>query len=110
MDWCVLEESAPRARCATSSARGASKVGSACAARVSRGTEVDTWKGLSVKAPERHPSEHVTCTVVIYNAISGGVPSEADVLAAIDDLEQLYAACSVRGHLADQEFDFMKKG
>merc|ERR1739847_6029 len=66
-------------------------------------------KGLSVKEPKRHPNEHVTCTVVIYNAISGGVPSEADVVAAIDDLEQLYAACNVKGHLADQEFDFMKK-
>merc|ERR1719160_1352128 len=85
------------------------KIGSACAARVSRGTEVDTWKGLSVKEPKRHPNEHVTCTVVIYNAISGGVPSEADVVAAIDDLEQLYAACDVKGSLADQEFDVMKK-
>lgn len=85
------------------------KVGSACAARVSRGTEVDTWQGLAVKAPKRHPSEHVTCTVVIYNAVAGGVPSEADVIAAIDDLEQLYAACATRGELADQEFDFMKK-
>merc|ERR1719217_1297285 len=87
----------------------APKVGSACAARVSRGSEFDTWKGLAVKAPKRHPSEHVTCTVVIYNAVAGGVPSEADVIAAIDDLEQLYAACATRGELADQEFDFMKK-
>jgi hypothetical protein len=86
-----------------------SKVGSACAARVSRGSEIDTWKGLTVKEPKRHSSEHVTCTVVIYNAISGGVPSEADVVAAIDDLEQLYAACNAKGNLADQQFDFMKK-
>jgi len=85
------------------------KAGSACAARVSRGAEVDIWKGLTVKEPKRHSSEHVTCTVVIYNAISGGVPSETDVVAAIDDLEQLYAACNVKGNLADQEFDFMKK-
>jgi len=87
----------------------APKVGSACAARVSRGSEFDTWKGLTAKTPKRNPSEHVTCTVVIYNAVSGGVPSEADVIAAIDDLEQLYAACSTKGHLADQQFDFMKK-
>jgi len=85
------------------------KVGSACAARVSRGSEFDTWKGLTAKTPKRNPAEHITCTVVIYNAVSGGVPSEADVLAAIDDLEQLYAACSTKGHLADQQFDFMKK-
>jgi len=87
----------------------APKVGSACAARVSRGTEFDTWKGLTAKTPKRNPSEHVTCTVVIYNAVSGGVPSEDDVIAAIDDLEQLYAACSTKGHLADEQFDFMKK-
>merc|ERR1711977_609069 len=74
----------------------APKVGSACAARVSRGSEFDTWKGLAAKTPKRNPSEHVTCTVVIYNAVSGGVPSEADVIAAIDDLEQLYAACSTK--------------
>merc|ERR1712097_106262 len=86
--------------------RKTSKIGSACAARVSRGTEVDTWKGLTVKEPKRHSSEHVTCTVVIYNAISGGVPSQADVVAAIDDLEQLYCACSVKGNLADQQFKF----
>merc|ERR1739848_741391 len=87
----------------------APKVGSACAARASRGTEFDTWKGLTAKTPKRNPSEHVTCTVVIYNAVSGGVPSEADVIAAIDDLEQLYAACSATGHHADQQFDFMKE-
>lgn len=85
------------------------KVGAACAARVSRGAEFDTWKGLTVETPKRGPSEHVTCTVVIYNAVSGGVPSQADVIAAIDDLEQLYSACSAKGHLADQQFDFMKE-
>jgi hypothetical protein len=99
---------APRCRSMRRSSP-APKVGSACAARVSRGSEFDTWKGLTAKTPKRNPSEHVTCTVVIYNAVSGGVPSEADVIAAIDDLEQLYAACSTNGHLADQQFDFMKK-
>jgi len=99
---------APRCRSMRRSSP-APKVGSACAARVSRGSEFDTWKGLTTKTPKRNPSEHVTCTVVIYNAVSGGVPSEADVIAAIDDLEQLYAACSTKGHLADQQFDFMKK-
>jgi len=64
---------------------------------------------LSVIDPERHSSEHVTITVVIYNTITGGVPSEADVIAAIDDLEALYAACSDEGRLADETFDFMKE-
>merc|ERR1719443_688610 len=86
---------APRCRSMRRSSP-APKVGSACAARVSGGSEFDTWKGLTAKAPKRNPSEHVTCTVVIYNAVSGGVPSEADVIAAIDDLEQLYAACSTK--------------
>jgi len=105
---CVVFKGASRCRSMRRSSP-APKVGSACAARVSRGSEFDTWKGLAAKTPKRNPSEHVTCTVVIYNAVSGGVPSEADVIAAIDDLEQLYAACSIKGHLADTQFDFMKK-
>merc|ERR1712178_249011 len=98
---------APRCRSMRRSSP-APKVGSACAARVSRGSEFDTWKGLTAKTPKRNPSEHVTCTVVIYNAVSGGVPSEADVIAAIDDLEELYTACSTNGRLANSQFDFMK--
>lgn len=54
-------------------------------------------------------SEHVTVTVVLYNTVTGGVPSEEDVAAAIDDLEALYAACGAEGRLADDTFDFMKK-
>merc|ERR1711981_1053994 len=71
--------------------------GTANAARVSRGSEVDVWPGLSVKKPERHREEHVTVTIVIYNTIADGVPSEEDVLAAIDDLESLYEACRTSG-------------
>ena len=79
------------------------------AARVSRGSEVDVWNGLAVAQPKRNKSEHVTITVVIYNTCEGGVPTEEDVVAAIDDLEELYAACSVKGRLADATFDFMKE-
>merc|ERR1712217_1020517 len=78
------------------------------AARVSRGSEFDVWPGLSVVEPERHTGEHVTVTVVVYNTVAEGVPSEADVVAAIDDLEALYAACGATGQLADTTFDFMK--
>jgi len=99
---------APRSARCLMKRSSAPRVGSACAARVSRGAEFDTWKGLTAKMPKRNALEHVTCTVVIYNAVSGGVPSEADVISAIDDLEQLYAACSTQGYLADQQFDFMK--
>merc|ERR1712085_111085 len=83
-------------------------VGTSNAARVSRGSEHDVWDGLKVKNPERHPSEHVTITVVMYHMVAGGVPSTRDVVAAIDDLEALYAACSTPGCLADQAFDFAK--
>lgn len=84
------------------------KVGQACAARVSRGSEVDVWPGLTVREPRRHEAEHVTCTVVIYNAVAGGVPSEEDVVRAVEDLERLYASCGASGRLTDREFDFMK--
>ena len=43
--------------------------GQSSAARVSRGTEYDTWPGLSVKAPKRNSTEHVTVTVVLYHAV-----------------------------------------
>jgi len=79
------------------------------AARVSRGCEFDVWPGLSVAAPKRHRSDHVTITVVLYNTITGSVPTEEDVVAAIDDLEDLYASCGQHGRLDDTAFDFMKK-
>jgi len=87
---------------------GGRRIGSANAARVSLGSRVDAWNGLTVRNPERHPTERVTATIVIYNTIAGGVPSESDVMAAIDDMEDLYAACRDSGNLADREFDFMK--
>lgn len=83
-------------------------MGKANAARVSRGTEVGTWSGLAVKAPQRNDTEHVTITCVIYNTVAGGVPSRADIVAAIDDMEQLYASCAASGKLADTTFEFMK--
>ena len=43
-----------------------------------------------------------------YFTIAGGVPSEDDVVAAIDDMESLYASCTAKGNLADSTFDFMK--
>ena len=65
-------------------------------------------KGRTLK---RHPSERITVTVVIYNAVQGGVPSEQDVIAAIDDMERLYLSCSGgSGHLADGMFKDIKNG
>merc|ERR1711862_206989 len=104
---CAVPQASFRSRCAFEHS-AAPRLGRASAARVSRGTEEDTWRGLSVKEPQRHVSEHVTVTIVIYNAIADGVPSSDDVMAAIDDLEALYASCSIEGRLADPSFDFMK--
>lgn len=84
------------------------KAGTANAARVSRGSKVDTWEGLTKKTPTRNPEEHITITVVSYFTIAGGVPSEADVMAAIDDMESLYQSCEENGRLAEEKFDFMK--
>jgi len=92
-------EAAPRAM----------RKGTANAARVSRGSEYDTWSGLSIQDPQRNDSEHVTVSVVIYNTVADGVPTEEDVVAAIDDLEDLYAKCGANGQLAESTFDFMKK-
>jgi len=84
------------------------KAGTANAARVSRGSKVDTWEGLTKKTPTRNPEEHITITVVFYFTVAGGVPSEADVMAAIDDMEALYMSCEENGRLAEEKFDFMK--
>ena len=88
-------------------------VGTSSAARVSIGSKHDDWAGLAVKGRQlkRHPTERVTVTVVIYNAVAGGVPSEADVVAAIDDMEQLYASTTGgSGRLVDRAFDVFKNG
>eukprot|EP00039_Didymoeca_costata_P018156 m.332321 g.332321 ORF g.332321 m.332321 type:complete len:471 (+) comp16927_c0_seq1:223-1635(+) len=84
------------------------RVGRANAARVSRGSKFDTWGGLKAKTFKRDKHQHITVTVVMYNTVEGGVPSEADVAAAIDDLENLYSACEKQGRLGDSTFDFMK--
>merc|ERR1711963_429137 len=84
-------------RCAKRSSRNRDppkKIGTANAARVSRGTKVDTWSGLNIKTPKRNKNEHITCTIVIYNTITDGVPSENDITAAIDDMENLYNNCN----------------
>jgi len=84
------------------------RTGKANAARVSRGKEVDTWSGLTQENPNRNETEHITITIVSYFTIAGGVPSEDDVVAAIDDMESLYASCTAKGNLSESTFDFMK--
>jgi len=115
LDDCMELAGAPQLqslqlKCRSTARRSApAPKGLSSAARVSRGTEHDVWKGLSIKSPKRNGAEHVTVTVVIYNAVRGGVPTPEDVAAAIDDLEGLYRACADTGRLADTKFDFMKE-
>ena len=78
------------------------------AARVSIG-KMHGWlevpDGLDVV---RDPTQHCTATIIMFYCVAGGVPSEQDAVAAVEDLERLYAACGASGHLADAPFDFMK--
>ena len=56
----------------------------------------DGWSGFKVRSPKRHESQRITITIMLFKVVSGRVPSEADVLAAIDELENLYVACSAK--------------
>jgi len=94
---------------ATGKCSNRSRNGSANAARVSRGTEVyGTWKGIKIKKPERDQTQHVTVTIVFYYTVMGGVPSPEDVSAAINDMENMYKACSWDGTLSASGAGFMK--
>lgn len=107
------EEDDEEERGEISAPKSEKKVGTANAARVSVGTEQDTWGGLKEQLKEerelkRHSSEHVTITVIFYYTVIGGVPAEEDVIRAIDDLELMYAACDGSGKLGEAAFNFMK--
>ena len=67
-----------------------SKYGLANAARLSRGSEADAWRGVSNKTPKRDNNRPITVTCIMFHTIAGGVPSKRDVVAAIDDMERLY--------------------
>ena len=88
----LLSPSPRRTRSTKRVTRSASK-GVVNAARVSKGTFHDVWGGLGLKDPQRHPRERITVTCVIYHTITGGLPTEADVMAAVDDMEALYTSC-----------------
>ena len=66
----ALEAKVQTLRSCSRNMNAARPVGHSSAARVSRGSEYDTWPGLSVNSPKRNPSEHVTVTVVLYNTVS----------------------------------------
>merc|ERR1719359_174480 len=106
-DSMYMEECQVRSMRATKS-MAPPRRGKASAARVSRGSQVDTWQGLSLSRPKRDAHQHVTVTVVIYNTVAGGVPSPEDVAAAIADMDALYASCGWTGALASEGANFMK--
>ena len=90
------------------------KIDTANAAQVSRGTKLDTCSDLNVETPQKNTSknEHITCTIVtygFYKTIPDGVPSESDIVAAIDEMESLYDACNESGRLADSVYDFTEE-
>jgi len=87
------------------------KVGTASAARLSRGDFVENVNPLTLDGDAvRHPDEHVTVTVVLYHAVKDGVPSAEDALAAVDELERMYSSCNTSGKLAEAKFNSLKFG
>ncbi len=76
--------------------------GTSSVARVSKGSLYDSnWKGVAKPIFKRHDDQRATVTVTVYYAVVGGVPSEEDVKAAIDDLNALYASCRKESTLSD---------
>lgn len=75
-------------------------------AGASRGDNCGQFTGLRVRDPIRSSNEHITVTVELYRTVVGGVPSTADVLTAVKELDALYAACS-SGNLNSPKFNFM---
>ena len=114
---CMSLECDSEVRCRSMKRFGSgSAVGEANAARVSVGSRVAKDAGShklrvteadSEQTLARHPSEHVTITVIFYYTVKGGVPSKEDVVRAIDDLESMYRATNA-ARLADSTMDYMK--
>merc|ERR1711881_514714 len=98
---CALEKKSRSKK--TKKSRGGSSeeegepTGISNAARVSKGSKVDTWHGLGISTPTRHSDQHITITVVTYYTVAGGVPSREDVLSAVADLDHLYASLAGTG-------------
>merc|ERR1719238_2463412 len=117
IDQCMSLDCNSEVRCRSMKRGGSgSVVGEANAARVSVGSRVAKDAGShklrvteadSQQTLARHPSEHVTITVIFYYTVKGGVPSKEDVVRAIDDLESMYRATNA-ARLVDSTMDYMK--
>lgn len=80
-------------RCAGVSYRGGRGYpqGKSFAARMSVGhVERIVHKTLTTDNLTRHETQHPTLTITMYYGVKGGVPQEADVEAALKDLQGLY--------------------
>lgn len=67
------------------------------AAHISRGEFQGEHSGIRFTKAQRNPREHVTVTCFLCYTLSNRVPNEADVLAAVEDMENLYASCRIPG-------------
>jgi len=77
-------------------------IGVSSAARVSKGSvALEEAKEIDMTKLTRSDSEHITITVILYNVVKGGVPSEDDIIAAVAELDKLYSSCSWSGNLKD---------
>ena len=85
------------------------------AARVSRGSQVDVWRGVCKPNVERDPKQHITVTVTLYYTCSslhmstpgltGVVPSSDDIMAAINDMNRLYSSSGGSRSLVSNTID-----
>lgn len=86
---------------------GAPKKGKSNAGRVSRGSYQGAFDKLKLTDIKRDTNNHITVTILLYNVVSDGVPSEEDIVRAIDDMESLYRSCNWNGVLKDAPAKFM---
>jgi hypothetical protein len=108
-NWGAAAVSVSASASASGGCVGVARLGTSTAARVSRGTCVGpvTPHVFEPSCPKRDPTQHITATIVLYYTVANGLPREADIVAAVHDLESLYASVD-SGHLADAKFDTFK--
>ena len=95
-----VNKNSTKYNCIKGSRGGVSSVG-----RINKGSnDRSSFKTIDSKKLVRAQDEHITITIVIYNVIESDVPSEEDIKAAIDDMEELYKSCKWSGNITKAEF------
>jgi hypothetical protein len=69
--------------------------GQSSAARISKGSDAGIVVNVNSKDYKR-ASQHITITVMLYNTVKDGVPTEQDIMSAVAELDKLYIASSAR--------------